>query len=102
MDTKVRDKLTAEEQKSLESLAEHVMSYLEINRDAIEGRRSKRMFDALNHFIEGKSGFSEIELPSTGQRERASKRRHRRFNPGDVNLRDSSGSSADEEDTGRD
>jgi signal transduction histidine kinase len=102
MDTKVRDKLTAEEQKSLGSLAEHVMSYLEINRDAIEGRRSKRMFDALNHFIEGKSGFSEIELPSNGQPERTSKRRRRRFNPGDVNLRDSSGSSADEEDTSRD
>lgn len=60
------------------------------------------MSDALNHFIEGKSCFSEIKLPSNGQREHASKRGHRRFTPDDVGLRDSSGSSADEEDAGRD
>jgi signal transduction histidine kinase len=54
MDTEVRQSLTEEEQRSLGSLAAHVISYLEINRGALEGRRAKRMSDSLNHFIEGK------------------------------------------------
>jgi signal transduction histidine kinase len=69
MDTEVRQSLTQEEQRSLGGLAAHVMSYLEIHREAIEGRRSKRMSDSLNRFIEGKSSYAEPSgaLKKTGE-----------------------------------
>ena len=62
MDIKVRNSLTETEQQSLGHLATHVMAYLEINREAIEGRRAKRFSDAFNYFIEGKSSCTEPAL----------------------------------------
>ena len=64
MDTKVRQTLNEEEQQTLGDLATHVMSYLELNREAIEGRRAKRLSAALNLFIEGKSSYAEPNLVS--------------------------------------
>ncbi len=74
MDTEVRQCLTKEEQQALGSLAKHVVSYLAINREAIEGRRAKRMSDGLNHFIEGKGSLTETDDSSTGRHESYVKR----------------------------
>ena len=71
----MRQSLTEEERQSLGSLATHVMSYLEINREAIEGRRAKRLSDGLNHFIEGKSSYPEPSV-AAGRLGESNTRKH--------------------------
>ena len=67
LDTKVREGLSEGEQQSLGWIASQVMSYLEINREAIEGRRAQRQSDGLNHFVEGKSCLEDPGMFSTVQ-----------------------------------
>lgn len=65
MDTKIREDLSADQRKFLGQMAEQIMGYLEINRDALEGRRSRIMSDALNRFILGKSSLPSSHPGST-------------------------------------
>ena len=63
MDTRPRPPLTAQEEACLGQTAEHIVSYLEINRRALEGTQGKLMADALNHFADGASSLSDATGP---------------------------------------
>lgn len=56
------------------------MSYLEINREAIEGRRSQRMSKGLNQFIDGKSSLFKTDTSTSGRGDHRQERssRHKR------------------------
>src|SRR5947209_8722859 len=64
MDTKPRDGLDQEQISFLGWLAGLVITHLEINREAMEGRRSKLMSDAFNVFIDGRSTTKTHGIPS--------------------------------------
>jgi signal transduction histidine kinase len=60
MDAEPRGGLNKEESRVLGWLAGLVITHLEINREAMEGRRSKLMSDALNVFVDGRSKLKVI------------------------------------------
>lgn len=69
LDTKPRDGLKVGEQKCLIDTAKRIMSYLETNRQAIEGRRSRKMGQGLNRFVLGKRSLEdESPVTATGRR----------------------------------
>jgi len=59
MDTSPRAGLSTAEEEFLVQTAAHIMTYLETNRQAIEGMRSRRMAEALEGFIAGKRSMDE-------------------------------------------
>ena len=59
MDTQPRDCLTDDEERCLGETAAHIMAFLEINREAIEGRQARRMGYALNSFVSGRKSLNE-------------------------------------------
>lgn len=60
MDTNVRpDGLTVTEEQFMGTTANQIMTYLETNRQAIEGRRSRQMAEGLEAFIAGKRTINE-------------------------------------------
>jgi signal transduction histidine kinase len=60
MDTEVREGLNQEQAGVLGWLAGLVITHLEINREAIEGRRSKLMTTGLNLFVDGRSKMNTV------------------------------------------
>jgi His Kinase A (phospho-acceptor) domain len=60
MDTKTRDGLMQEQNHVLGWLAGLVIRHLETNREAMEGRRSKLMSNALNVFVDGRSRTTKL------------------------------------------
>lgn len=61
MDTRPRpDGLTVAEEKFLAATAAQLMLYLDTNRQAIEGRRSRRMAGGLEAFIGGKKTMQKV------------------------------------------
>lgn len=64
MDTRPRADLSREERNFLGNMADQTMAYLEINRDALEGRRSRLMSSALHRFVQGKSTIVSTPPPS--------------------------------------
>ena len=60
MDTKIRPEgLSRAEEDFLGRLATQIMTYLETNRQAIDGRRSQRMAEGLEDFLAGMSSIKE-------------------------------------------
>lgn len=60
MDTRVRPNgLTKADESFLASTAEQIMLFLETNRQAIEGRRSRRMAEGLEAFIAGRKSIHD-------------------------------------------
>ena len=59
MDTQPRESLTEDEERCLGETAAHIMKYLELNREAIEGRQARRMGYALSSFVAGKTSLRE-------------------------------------------
>ena len=60
MDTRARpDGLTAAEESFMASTAEQIMLFLETNKQAIEGRRSRRMAQGLEAFLAGRKSVQE-------------------------------------------
>ena len=57
LDTRAREGLTQNEEQCLGRAAAQVMSYLEINRQAIEGRRAVHLARSLDYFIVGKESL---------------------------------------------
>jgi signal transduction histidine kinase/CheY-like chemotaxis protein len=69
MDTEPRDGLTDDEERCLGETAAHIMAFLELNREAIEGRQARRMGYALNGFVSGKSSMGdELDRPAQSRR----------------------------------
>lgn len=68
MDTKVRDRLTQQEENFLYATAHRIMTHLETNREAIEGRRSRRMAHCMNAFIAGRNSLQEHRDQNRGSR----------------------------------
>ena len=64
MDTQPRAALSREEEDFLGQTAMQIMNYLETNRQAIEGRRSRRMGKALEYFIAGRRTIQETRDPN--------------------------------------
>lgn len=63
MDVEPREDLSQEHTHILGWLAGLVISHLEITREAMEGRRSKLMSNALNVFVDGKSRMIHSSIP---------------------------------------
>lgn len=59
MDTEPRERLDDAERLFLSQTAAQIMIYLETNRQAIEGKRSRRMAQCLDAFIAGKRSLHE-------------------------------------------
>jgi hypothetical protein len=59
MDTQPRERLSPDEEQCLCETAAHGMDYLDLNRETIEGRQSRRMGSALNSFVAGESSLEE-------------------------------------------
>ena len=69
MDTEPRDGLTDDEERCLGETAAHIMAFLELNREAIEGRQARRMGYALNGFVSGKSSLhDELDRPAQSRK----------------------------------
>jgi hypothetical protein len=62
MDTEPRDGLTPSEVAFLGTTAGQIMTYLETNRQAIEGRRARRLAQGLDAFISGKRSIRDADL----------------------------------------
>ena len=63
MDTKARsDGLTSAEESFLNTTAEQIMLILETNRQAIEGRQSRRMAEGLEAFIAGRRSIHDVKI----------------------------------------
>ena len=71
MDTKIRPDLPMDQRNFLGNMAEQAMAYLEINRDALDGRRSRLMSNALPGFVQGMTTF--LSTPSSSARPSMSK-----------------------------
>ena len=72
MDTQPREKLSDDEEQCLGETAAHIMKYLELNREAIEGRQARRMGYALSSFVAGKSTL--VDVQSQGSKKRPSEK----------------------------
>ena len=57
LDDKPRDGLNEEERDLLGTMASVSLSYLEVHRDAVDGRRVAKMAQGLKYFIDGKPSF---------------------------------------------
>jgi len=57
MDTRPRASLSADEERCLGETAAHVMKYLDLHREAMEGRQARRMGHALNSFVSGEKSL---------------------------------------------
>ncbi|RVX72813.1 hypothetical protein B0A52_03166 [Exophiala mesophila] len=75
MDTKVRERLTQQEEAFLYTTARQIMTHLETNREAIEGRRSRRMAHCMNAFIAGRNSLQEHREQNRGSRSSRTNRR---------------------------
>ena len=74
MDTSPRpDGLTSSEENFLSATANQLMLYLDTNRQAIEGRRSRRMAAGLEAFIAGKKTMQKLGHSSENHSRRRSK-----------------------------
>ena len=62
LDTRTRESLSPEEHESLGWVAKQVMSYLEINREAMEGRRLQNLTKCLNQFVDGRSTLHDAQI----------------------------------------
>lgn len=74
MDVTQRDGLDREQTSVLGWLASLTITFLETHREAVEGRRSKSMSDALNAFVDGQNrmqGASSDNSKSRPQQDRA-------------------------------
>lgn len=60
MDTQPRESLNDDEERCLGETAAHIMRYLELNREAIEGRQARRMGHALNSFVAGRNSLADV------------------------------------------
>ena len=68
MDTQPREKLSDDEEQCLGETAAHIMKYLELNREAIEGRQARRMGYALSSFVAGKSTLADVKSEGSMKR----------------------------------
>ncbi|KAL2813119.1 hypothetical protein BJX63DRAFT_231320 [Aspergillus granulosus] len=64
LDTKPHNGLTQEEKDTLGSLSILIMNFLEVSRQASEGRRAARLSWGLSCFVEGSSSFVDSIHPS--------------------------------------
>ena len=62
MDLKPRADLSLEHEKCLGDLAEHVMNFLDINRQAMFGRKSLRLGQGFQAFMAGKDQINDTKL----------------------------------------
>ncbi|GKZ36226.1 hypothetical protein AbraIFM66950_007223 [Aspergillus brasiliensis] len=64
LDTQPHDGLDEVEKETLGSLADLIMDYLKVSRQASEGRRAARLSRGLSCFVEGSSSFVDASHPS--------------------------------------
>ncbi|GAA84283.1 sensor histidine kinase/response regulator [Aspergillus luchuensis IFO 4308] len=64
LDTKPHNGLDDMEKETLGSLADLIMDYLKVSRQASEGRRAARLSRGLSCFVEGSSSFVDASHPS--------------------------------------
>ena len=62
MDLKPRENLSMDHEKCLGDLAEHVMNFLDINRQAMFGRKSLRLGQGFQAFMAGKDRINDTKL----------------------------------------
>ncbi|KAL4970205.1 putative sensor histidine kinase/response regulator [Aspergillus stella-maris] len=64
LDTKPRNGLTEEEKGILGSTSVLIMNFLNVSRQASEGRRAARLSRGLSYFVDGSSSFVDAAPPS--------------------------------------
>ncbi|KAL4924573.1 putative sensor histidine kinase/response regulator [Aspergillus undulatus] len=64
LDTKPHNGLTEEEKEILSSVSVLTMNFLNVSRQASEGRRAARLSRGLSYFVEGSSSFVDAAPPS--------------------------------------
>jgi hypothetical protein len=71
LDTRARTEFTDSEREVLASLATLVMDFLEVNREAADGRRAARLSHGLSCFVEGNASMEAADFrPSFGAESR--------------------------------
>ena len=78
-------------------IADQVMAYLEVNKEAIKGKRAKRMTDCMNHFIELKSSLAETERGSMVLSEASSAKSSRRHSQQETDVGSTDSETEDDE-----
>ena len=68
MDLKPRETLSLEDEKCLGDLAEHVMNFLDINRQAMFGRKSLRLGQGFHAFMAGKDHVDDTKFTEVPNR----------------------------------
>jgi signal transduction histidine kinase len=81
MDIHPREALDQEQKHVMGWLAKLVITHLEVNREAMEGRRSKLMSDALNAFLDGRGRMKSSSSDGSGAESVHSERRARDRTP---------------------